>query len=127
MKFLTKFAQVAGRIAQAIGIFGPLAQTYTNDRGDRIIQTMQDSSLTFSKVILDVELSGQALQLPGPQKLIAAAPNMANAVLGSAAFVGKKIANPELFRQGATKIADGWADCTNALDADEVEKMVVKS
>jgi hypothetical protein len=43
-----------------------------------------------------------------------AAPLIAQAILQSSLMAGHTLADPVLFKQGATKIADGLADVLNA-------------
>ena len=121
MKFLGRLAQIAQKVVQVVGLFGPTIQQVLPQSG-AVVGKVIDTSEKFSAVIASAELSGQALALPGPDKLKMAAPNIAQVILGSAAIAGRKIHDPGLFTQGATKIADGWADCLNSLHEDEAEK-----
>lgn len=121
MKFLSKLASVAQKVGQVIGIFGPMIQMTVPSSG-AVVGKIIDTSEKLTAVIVSAELSGQALGLPGPDKLKLAAPNIAQVILGSAAIAGRKIANPVLFTQGATKIGDGWADILNSLHEDEATK-----
>lgn len=117
MTFLKKLAGVllkAGEVAAGIGPwlppgYQPVAQTVTTD-----LHQIQN-------VIVQAEVMGQALQLPGPDKLKAAAPSVAQIILQSSVLAGRKIANPELFQRGSTKVADGMADILNSLDEGSVK------
>lgn len=122
MKFLTKVWQVSQKVGQLVGLFAQPIQQVSPAAGV-IVGRVLDTSEKFTSIIKQVEISGQALSVPGPSKLLMAAPNIEQAILESAAIAGRKIANPTLFKQGATKIADGWADVLNSLHEDEAEKV----
>lgn len=85
--------------------------------GQKITDTVQ----RLLDVIITTEALSVALGTPGPEKLKAAAPLVAQELLQAGPLVGKKIAKPELFQQGATKVADGLADVLNSLHEDEVK------
>lgn len=70
-----------------------------------------------TKVVVDVESFGQVTGATGEQKLAAAAPQVQQLVLDSAAFAGKKIADPEAFSKACTAITSAIADAWNAVEA----------
>ena len=86
-----------------------------------IIGKIQDGIDLIGGVIVSAEVMGQALNLPGTQKLTAAAPQVAQIILQSALLAGKKIADQAKFNAGCVKVADGFADILNSLSADEVK------
>ncbi len=67
-------------------------------------------------IIQQIEIIGQKMQTPGAQKLQMAAPLVAQVILQSSVLANHKIANSDLFQQGCTKVADGWADILNSLN-----------
>lgn len=116
---LTKIYPLAGFVGQTVESFLPAGSTAQQDV-EKIIAPggFLDQG---SALIQTGEAFGQALGIAGPDKLKAASGPMAQLILQSTTFSGKKIKNPDLFKQGATKIADGLADCWNAVDESEVK------
>ncbi len=117
MKFLTKFGQAFLKGIQIVTGFAPLAASVApNEAG--VIQTVSQDLTQIAHIITQVVVIGQALSLPGPQKLTAAAPLIAQVLLQSSMLAGHKINDEALFTAGAKKIADGMADCLNSLHPD---------
>lgn len=122
MSWLKKLGSVFTAVGQELPYIGPiLAAVIPGTKDDAIIAAVQADFAQATSVVANVEAFGQALSISGPDKLKAAAGPMAKVLLASSSFAGKKIKDPVLFQQGATKIADGFADCWNAVDADEVK------
>lgn len=130
MSFLSKFGTVLHKVEGVLTQFNPLVGLAAGVVGEilppdskeqKVVQAIPSDLQQGVSLIQLIEAAGQAAQLPGPQKLQMAAGPMAQIILQSAAFAGKKIANPDLFKQGAQKIADGLADCLNAVDESEVK------
>lgn len=117
MTFLSKLGAIINEGLKIFGILAPVAQVLLPGQAQEI-QTISNDLTQVAGVIVQVEAVGQALSLPGAQKLTAAVGPVSNIILNSALMVNKKIANPDLFKQGATKIADGMADILNSLHAD---------
>lgn len=114
MTFLKKLGSIIAKGLQLAGQFEGLipanvAQTYT---------IVKNELVQIAKVIIDVEVMGQALSLPGAQKLTAATPAVAQIILDSAILAHRKIADEALFKAGAQKIADGMADVLNSIKDD---------
>jgi len=119
MSWLKRAASIALKVTTAVLGFGPLVTSLTpTKRDDEILARVTPSLTQIAGVIQQVELFGQALALPGPQKLTAATPAVAQIVLQSAFMVGHKIADPVLFQRGCMKMADGMADVLNSLKDD---------
>lgn len=117
MTFLQKLGQwIVKGIAIANGAYPFVPEKYRDEVAKGV-----DTLSHVGGIVVQVEAVGEALQIKGPDKLRAAAGPAAQAILQSALVAGRKIANPELFRQGSTKIADGVADILNSLDQDEVK------
>jgi hypothetical protein len=117
MTFLSKLGSIllkVGMIAAGLpinlgGSSGVTTQVIIND-----LQKL------FHLIVL-VEAVGQQLSIKGPDKLRAAAPLIAQAILESDFFTGKKIQNQALFTQGTTKVADGLADILNSIHPDAAD------
>lgn len=120
MGFLAKIGVIALKASQVIMGFAPVAaMAYPSQAGT--IQTISQDSAQIANIIQTMEVAGQALQIKGPDKLKAATPLVAQVVLQSAVLANHKIAQPELFKQGTQKIADGWADVLNSLKEDGIQ------
>lgn len=120
MKFLTKLAEIFAKGLQIVGVFAPTIEKVLPGPAAAVVQTVSKDLSEMAQVILDAEQVGVALQLKGPDKLKAATPGIADIILESALLANHKIANPDLFSQGATKIADGMADVVNSLHTDGI-------
>lgn len=120
MTLLAKIGMVllkATQIVAGIAPFIPSAQQGT-------FQIISRDLEQVSQIIIQAELFGQALGLKGPDKLKAASPAVAQIILQSSILANHKLANPELFKVGCNKIADGMADVLNSLEdkVDTVDK-----
>lgn len=121
MKFLTKLGSIllkATQIVTGIAPFIPSAQQGAYTIISRDLEQV-------SQIIAQVEVFGQVLGTPGPDKLKAATPAVAQIILQSSLLANHKIADPVLFKAGCTKIADGMADVMNSLhdNIDTVDKV----
>lgn len=116
MKFLTKFGQVALTVTKAILGFMPMAQQFVPSGG--VAATVVSDIDLIAQAICQVEIVGQALQLPGTAKLTGSAPLIAQIILKSSIVANHKIENAALFQQGCTSIASGMADVLNSLKDD---------
>ena len=116
MTFLKKLGVVLLKATEIIVGFGPTIPAKYQALGTTIVSDLK----AIETIIVQVEGVGQVLGLPGPDKLRAASPLVAQMVLQSSVVAGRKIADPALFQRGAQKIADGMADVLNSLK-DDVE------
>lgn len=121
MSFLKKFGSIILKATEIVTGIAPMIST--NDKSAAIVNTVSADLAQIAGIIGTVEGIGQALALPGAQKLTAAAPQVAQIILQSSIMAHQKIANPDLFAQGSRKIADGMADCLNSLHENGVESM----
>lgn len=130
MSFLSRMGEVLHKVEGVLTTINPLAALATGtiaaflpsgSKEQQVVQAIPSELSQGVALIQTIEAAGQAAQLPGAQKLAMAAGPMAQIILQSEAFAGKKIANPDLFKQGAQKIADGLADCLNSIDESEVK------
>lgn len=102
-------------LAIASGIILPFLPQDKQAVEQRAMTTALSDLGVLGGIITNVEAVGQALNIAGPDKLRAAAPQVAQAILGSALLANHKVANAALFTQGSTKMADGLADILNSL------------
>jgi hypothetical protein len=114
MTFLKKLGSILLRATEIAAGFAPIAQMSFPGQSDKI-QTVSNDLAQIANIIVTVEAVGQSLNLPGAQKLQAAAPQVAQIILQSAVLSNHKIANTVLFQGGCQKIADGMADVLNSL------------
>ena len=113
MKFLKKLGSI---ILKGTKLVLGLGATGVVSAGTATV--VVDKLREIRDVIINVEVFGQALNTEGPEKLKAAGPAVAQVILGSAILADRKIDNPELFAEGASKIADGMACILNSLKDD---------
>lgn len=120
MNFLKKFGQVALKITQiALGAVPLFSGVVPGGAGT--ITHIVDYLQQVAGAVQQVEIFGQALGLPGTQKLIAATPAVAQIILQSSLMAGRKISDPVKFQAGCQQMAAGMADVLNSLKADGVE------
>lgn len=117
MTFLKKFGAILLKFTE---IFVGLAPMFEGSLPGQAgtIQVVSKDLTAIAQIVLNVETIGQALNQPGPQKLIAAAPLVAQVILQSSILANQSIANPELFQKGCGEIAGGMADILNSLKDD---------
>ena len=114
LTFLKKAGQIileAGQIALG---FGPVIQTMYPSTQNVVAKATSDLQ-GLGQVIITVEAIGQALNLSGTQKLSAAAPLIAQAILQTDLMIGHKIQDPATYNKGAQEIAQGLVDIYNSL------------
>lgn len=120
MTFLSKLGSaILKGIAIVSGIAPVISQNIPGIAGP--VQVLSQDLTQIADIITQVEAIGQAFGQAGPDKLKAAAPLVAQVLLKSSILANNKIANPDLFNQGATAIASGMADVLNSLDQGGVE------
>lgn len=126
MKFLTILGQVLLKGTAIFTGFAPLIQA-TVPGSSNVIQTISKDLTEIANIIAQVEAAGQALKLPGEQKLEMATPLIAQIIISSSIMANHKIANPDLFKAGCGKIAGGFADVLNSIhgNPESIEKLAV--
>ena len=117
MTFLFKLGQIVLKGVQALTALEPLIVAYA-PKSQAGLDRAESELVKIGGIIVNAEVMGQALGLKGPDKLKAAAPSVAQIILQSTLLAGHTIAQPDLFAQGAQKVADGMADVLNAMKAD---------
>ncbi len=116
MTFLKKLGQVALRVGQIVIGIGPMISQAAG-----VVQVVSRDISAIVQIIGYVEAIGAALNIAGPDKLKAAAPLVAQAILQSEVLVGKTIRDPDLFQKACTEYAQATVDLLNSLDASHVE------
>lgn len=118
MTWLKKIGSVIVKAAELAGLFQPLITgVVSNPQGQQYIRAVSDDLTKIAGAVTTAETMGQALSLPGTQKLQAATPLVVQILLDADFITGQHIDNQTLFQQGAGKIADGMADVLNSLKA----------
>jgi hypothetical protein len=121
MSWLKKIGTVIVKGAAIAAGFGPLiSATVPGSAG--VVTRVTDTLQQLVGIVVNVEAVGQVLGTPGPDKLKAATPLVAQIILQSDFMVGKKIKNQELFQKAAAQFAGGAADFLNSLE-DDVEEL----
>lgn len=115
--WLKKAGQIALQAQSIVTGIAPIVKAVHPGAGG-IIERVSEDSQKIASIIQQIEVVGQTLSLPGVDKLKAATPLVAQIMLQSAMLGGKKIENQALFLSGCQKVADGYADILNSVDAD---------
>ena len=119
MGWLKRAASIVLKVSDAVLGFGPLITALTpTKRDDQILAQIAPGLTQIAGIIGQVEIFGQALGLPGAQKLTAATPAVAQIILQSAFMAGHKIGDPVKFQAGCTQVASGMADILSSLKED---------
>lgn len=113
MGFLKKFGVIVGGVLQTVAGVSSLFPK----SGIPIIDTFAQ----ISRIIMTAEVFGQALNIPGHDKLKGVTPLVAQLILQSDMIAGKKIDNPVLFKKGAEQVAAGVADILNSMKEDAIK------
>jgi len=116
MTWLKRIGGILLKVGEiAMGVSPILASAYPKQAGG--IQVVSQDLAELGNIIVMIEAAGQALNIAGPDKLKAAAPLVAQAILRSALVANHKIENQALFQGGSVKIADGLVDILNSFHA----------
>lgn len=115
-KGIAKGIQIAGQVSGILPQLQQIIPAIPPQTGV-VVQQIQGSLEQVAGIIVTVEAIGESAGLKGPDKLKAAAPLVAQAIQQSSLLAGKTIADPVLFAQGCSKIADGMVDVLNSLKA----------
>jgi hypothetical protein len=121
MSFLKRLGSIIVKGAAIAAGFGPMISA-TVPGAAGVVTKVTDTLQQLVGIIVNVEAVGQVLGTPGPDKLKAATPLVAQIILQSDFMVGKKIKNQELFQKAAAQFAGGAADFLNSLE-DDIEEL----
>lgn len=120
MTFLKKLGQILLNGLEIVSGIMPILKTaYPGAAGE--VQTVSNDLAQVAQIIVQVEAAGQAIQAPGAQKLTMAVGPVSQIVLQSSLLVGHQIANPTLFTQGCTDLANAMAEILNSLSASSLQ------
>lgn len=125
MTFLKKLGLIIAKVGVAALGFGDLLKQYVPGTSG-VVNVFEDTFLKVAAIVVSVEAAAASLTdvtLTGAQKLAMATTQVADAIINSALVAGKKIALPELFKQGCAKIASGVCDVLNSLHPDSVKEI----
>ena len=112
MGFLKKLGSILLKATEIITGFAPLLNQVA--LGGAISHDLEQ----IAGIVVQAEVMGQVLGQPGVQKLMAAAPVVAQVILRSSLLAGRQIADPALFQRGCSEIAGGMADILSSLKGD---------
>ena len=124
MTFLKALGAAILKGAAIVGGFAPLVEAALPGEAAKI-QVVSNDFTQMANLVVQVEAMGQAANLTGPQKASAIAGAMAQAILTTAPFIGKKIANPAKFQTDAAALAGAIADLLNDVDEGAVKTQSV--
>lgn len=110
---IVKGLQIAGRVE---GVIGPELPGGVRSTIDNVLARGDSELLELSGIITQVEAIGATLNLPGPDKLKAAEPLVAQLLLRSPLLLEKKVKDTALFQQAAAELAQGMVDLLNSLE-----------
>lgn len=114
MKFLTQIGRAILTGATLVARFEGLIPSSISSSVP-VLAHIEDDVSKIANIIVNVEAIGQALNVPGSDKLKVAAPLVSQVILKSSILANHSIDNESLFTAGCTKIADGFADVLNSL------------
>lgn len=121
MTFLKKLGSVLAKVLAIAAGIGPLVVPFLGQgKAAQEGATVVNDLTSIGQVVVQAEAMIQAPG-SGAQKLAASEPLVAQIIMTSQMVSGHKIANPDLFTQGATKITSGVADILNSLDHNAVQ------
>ena len=119
MTFLKKLGAILAKGAAVLTGISPFFPQYEGQtaKARDILDEILDT-------VVKVEAFSAALAqpVPGPEKLKAASPIVAQLILKSNLLTNKKISNPTLFQEGVAKVTNGMVDILNSIDPNEVKQ-----
>lgn len=119
MGWLKRIGEIALKGTAIIIGLQPTLKAYADDKTDAKIDRVVSFADKLQAVIVNAEIMGQALSLPGPDKLKAATPAMIQVIL-SDLVAGRKVKDRAKFEAGVTQVTSGLADIFSSLE-DKVE------
>jgi hypothetical protein len=121
---LKKIGQVFNSAEKAVPAYGQLALLATaltpNTKDDEIVAKglaiANDGLVRFQNIIVDAEIVGQALGMPGSQKAAAAAPAILQLFLDLPIIKGKKPKDPAQSKLDAAELGGALAKFMNGFE-----------
>ena len=121
---LKKFGQIVANVAGIASGLGPIFKGALPGQAGTIDKVESEIG-AIAEEIKTVETIGQILGTPGPDKLKAAAPLVAQVILKSALLAGHEY-DQALFTEGSTDVANGFAKILNSIKPDKVSTIQPK-
>lgn len=117
-KWLSVFGKVVNEALVILGVAQPLVQGFIPASAQPIVGTVISDLQQVGVLTQNIEAASVTFSSPltGEQKLAAILGPAQQIILSSALVAGHPIAQPDLFKQGCSKIASGVADVKNSLD-----------
>ena len=120
MSFLSVLKKIGQKINggnEQVQVYGALAQIVAaatpGTTDDRIVAIANDGLVRFQNIIVDAEVFGQALSLPGTQKAEMAAPALIQLLMDLPILKGKKPEDPVQTKADAAALAGAMAKFYN--------------
>jgi hypothetical protein len=113
--FLKRFGAAVLKGLQIVTGLGPVIAQYVPGAAGTVAIVTSDLA-AIADILQQTEVMGQALALPGAQKLKAAAPLVEQIVLKSALLAHHKIADETKFKSAIEGIASNMVDLLNSLE-----------
>lgn len=123
MPFLKKLGQILTTglkiVAQAQGLL-PFIPNLPGQVGAIVGEVKSELELMASSVV-QVEMMGNALALPGAQKLTALEPQITQVFLNSRLMAHRKVKDEAKFKAAMRGLASNLVDALNSLDEDGID------
>ncbi len=127
MSFLSVLKKIGQKVIGAdeqIKEYTPIAQMFTSlipgDKDDKIVNAAllaaNDGLVRFQKIILDVEVIGQEMQLQGSVKAAMAAPAIVQLFMDLPIIKGRKPKDPEVTKADAAALGGALAKFLNGWE-----------
>ncbi len=127
MSFLSVLKKIGQKViggGEQVKEYGAIAQTIAaltdSDKDDKIVAKAlsfaNDGLVKFQNIILDIEVIGQEMMIPGPMRAVAVAPAILQLFMDLPVIKGKKFKNPETAKVKAAALAAAFADLMNEVE-----------
>lgn len=117
MGFLKKIGSIILKGAAIATGYGPMIGALAPAAAGTVTR-VTDIFSKLAGLVITGEAMGQALKLPGDQKLAAVTPLAIQMILQSDVMLGRKVKDQAKFAAASATIVSGLADLLNSLDDD---------
>lgn len=114
MTFLRKVGQLLGAGLKILTGIGPVVSTFVPNAAGELVK-VENTLEQVAQVVMQAEAMGQAINLPGPQKLAAATPLVRQVILVFCKAKGLDITDEAKFNTAIAGITGGVADLLNSV------------
>lgn len=116
------FVSILKKVGTAILIAEGIEKQYSPLLGmipgsDKVLPKIEDRMEMATKIVTDAEIMGQAIQAPGTQKAVMAAPAMFQLLLDLPVLRGRKPKDPVQAKQDAQEVGAALAKFLNNFEA----------